>query len=1114
MGLPLRALIVEDSADDAALLLNHLKRGGYDTAWTRVETAPDLMTALASQAWDLIIADHSLPQFSGLAALRIMKEQGLDLPFILVSGAAGEELAVDAMKAGAHDYLTKGNLTRLLPAIDRELREAKERQARNQAEAAIHKSEERFRLLVEGVKDYAIYMLDPEGRIVSWNFGAERITGYSTQEVLGQDFSRFYTNEENEKGQARIDLDLAGKSGRFEDEGWRVRKDGSRFWAALVITAMRDASGTLLGFAKVTQDITERKQTEEQLRKSDERFKHIARATNDAVWDWDLASNSVWWNEGFQTLFGYRGDQIDADADSWFKRLHPDDLDRVNKGLHAVLDGGGSMWSDEYRFRRSDESYAYILNRGYVIRDNQGRPIRMIGAMMDITERKQGEEAVWRARAELAERVAQRTSELAEANEALRLEVAERKRAEIDSERAKAVAEAASQSKSEFLAKMSHEIRTPMNGVIGMTDLLLGTDLSAQQRRHAEIIKSSGEALLTLINDILDFSKIEAGKLELNCADFDPRECLEEVVQMLAQRGSSKGLEIACHIDEGVPARVRGDADRLRQILINLIGNAIKFTDRGEVITRVQMQDASDDALTLRFSIRDTGPGIMPEGMGRLFKSFSQVDSTATRRHGGTGLGLAISKQLAELMGGTIGAESQPGSGSTFWFTLRVHNVPAPSVERTSPVDLRQLRVLAVDDNASCREILADQLGAWGCDVAAEADGAGALKTLIRSAQSRPFNLALLDQDMPGINGVELAKTVRARPELEGTILLLVSPVEGGLDPAALESAGFAGQISKPVRQSQLFDVIMNAVCGSKVQASNATQEPRNIAVIPPAMARLRILVAEDNKVNQMVVAEILARAGHACDIVETGTRAVEEMMRKQYDLVLMDCQMPEMDGFEATRSIREWETANPQRQPIPIVALTANAIKGDRERCLEAGMNGYLSKPIDSKKLVAAIHTFAASGARSNDQTETATSVQTSVGGAIDQNDTVAPFDMKTLLDRCMGNANIVGKILEEFEKQIAGDVRHIEMLVESADAARVGQVAHGLKGAAGIISAEALQQVASQIEQRARTLDWEGIRDSLTPLREEAERCLAHLPTSKRELAAFESLTVKGKS
>jgi signal transduction histidine kinase/DNA-binding response OmpR family regulator len=550
----------------------------------------------------------------------------------------------------------------------------------------------------------------------------------------------------------------------------------------------------------------------------------------------------------------------------------------------------------------------------------------------------------------LEEQVMERTRGMARANERLRDAIAE-------ATEARQAAEQASRAKSEFLARMSHEIRTPMNGVLGMTELMLGTSLNEKQHRFAKTIHQSAESLLTIINDVLDFSKIEAGRLELDSVEFDVAETLEEAAELLASRAHEKDLELLCAPPTKLETLVKGDPARLRQVLINLIGNAVKFTEQGEIVVRLTVTKDSPDAVMLRFEVTDTGVGIKDESQALIFDSFSQEDGSTTRRFGGTGLGLAISRQLVELMGGEIGVTSFPGQGSTFWFAVPFEK--GANKDARLPRSLAGVRVLVVDDNTTNREILEQQLSSWWVNTASAASAAEAL-TVLRSAAAAgaAFDLAILDVDMPEMNGVELARAIRDEAGLDLKLLLL-SSVAAGVKPSDCRELGIDGHISKPARQTQLYELVttaLNATGALDPALADAAEAS------PDTAERLggRVLLVEDNVVNQAVAMGMLDVLGCEVAVAVNGREAIDELGSETYDVVLMDCQMPIMDGFEATANIRAMDD---NRSRIPIIALTANAVDGDRDRCLSAGMDGYLSKPFTVEQLRAALEQHMASG-------------------------------------------------------------------------------------------------------------------------------------------------------
>ena len=720
-----------------------------------------------------------------------------------------------------------------------------------------------------------------------------------------------------------------------------------------------------------------------------------------------------------------------SDADTYSSehamRALADENEIIRTGQSIVGKEEEQTWPDGHK--------TWARTSKVPLRDRRGQIVGTMGISHDITARK------------LAEiELSKKAEELARSNSAL--------------EQLAYAAEAASRTKSEFLANMSHEIRTPLNGIIGMTDLTLETELTAEQRDYLETVKLSADSLLNVINDILDFSKIEAGKIDLEAVDFDLYECVEGVLKSLALRADDKGLELLCEVSPEVPEGLIGDPGRLRQILINLVGNAVKFTMEGEVSLTVEVSNLGEEAGLFHFIVSDTGVGIAPEKLRIIFESFSQADTSTTREFGGTGLGLTISKRLVEMMGGRIWVESEPGAGSSFHFTSRLGIAAKCKVAVESSVGQETicgLRVLILDDNRTNRRIIEGLVRRWGMNPTSVGEGAKALAALSAAADAGdPYGLVLTDMHMPKMDGIEFVKQMRQRTEFaSSTVMMLTSGGQRG-DMARCEELGIAAYLLKPVRQAELRGAIAKALGGGE-QVTHAPMFTRySLQEVDGPRRRLEILLAEDNQVNQKLAIRLLEKRGHRVIVAGNGREALDALEQRSFDLVLMDVQMPEIDGLEATRRLRERESVSGHRQAV--VAMTALVMKGDQERCLAAGMDGYLSKPIRAQELDEMLNNYMA--------TEHHTITLSNVGSA--KEDCVCTAE---LLKRVDGDRGFLAELTELFRADYPVQIHEGLKAVGSNDAPGMERVAHALKGALRNLAAPRASRLAQELEDMGKT-------------------------------------------
>ncbi|MXM64776.1 response regulator [Streptomyces sp. HUCO-GS316] len=903
--------------------------------------------------------------------------------------------------------------------------------------------EERFRLLVKESVDM-VFRRTGEGRFLEVSAPARELLGAGADQVVGTDIAGWVHPADLEDFAAvQQDLDRFGRAVgvvRFR------RADKGSFWGELTSWLVMDEAGEVIevrGFVRRSGE----KARSQLLRMVQDNARSVIDSANDAFVSIDDQGLVIDWNGSAERLFGFTRQEVMGRqlAETIIPGRYRADH---RAGLARVLAGG-----EQHVIGRQVELSA-------LHRDGHEIPIEL---------------AVWPMQLGTGR-----------CFNAFIRDISQRKRAEQALAEARDQALQASQAKSQFVASMSHEIRTPMNGVIGLVELLLGTGLDAEQRRYAEGAQAAGTALLSLINDILDFSKLEAGKLELDEVAFCPQQLVEEVVSLVAQTPQAEGLELIgdCHLD--LPVMMLGDAGRVRQILLNLASNAVKFTERGEVVVRAVPavgQPSAGDASWLRFEVVDTGIGIAKDKQERMFDAFSQADASTTRRYGGTGLGLAICRRLTQAMGGSIGVTSRLGEGSTFWFTVPLRT-PDPAEQppaKARPATLQGLRVLVVDDNETNRLILDTQLRRWDMQPTTVEGGPQALVALHEAAAAgRSFDLVILDMQMPDMDGMELASRITTDHAI-GRVPMLMLSSSTPLPAAELNAAGIARSLPKPVRSSQLMDLL--AELTHTAPPADTTWAAATQAATPDTSRpahRGHLLLAEDNEINQMVATGLLARLGYSLDVASDGIQALQLSQANAYQAVLMDCQMPGMDGYTATRELRRREAGT--HTHLPVIAMTAGALAEDRERCLAAGMDDYVSKPVSADALDQALTRWV-----QPPQPEADDALQVS----IEQRLTELRGDGTPAEDE------LVDRLVDHFlarAPEMTGALFHA---LDRQDAPKIAEQAHSLKGAAGNIGSENLAGCCEELEQRALAADPPSLAETAPRLQDELDRTCRILAT-----------------
>jgi PAS domain S-box-containing protein len=877
--------------------------------------------------------------------------------------------------------------------------------ARKRTAEALRESEEQFRTAFADAP-FGMCLTAPDGHYLQVNAALSRMLGYSERELLEGGWQNLTHPEDLELSRRSVEQLVRYRGPSVEFEKRYIHKSGKAVWVRLKISVVNNSHGAPSHFITHVEDITESRRVKEALEASEERYRMLFARNLAGVLRTTMAGQVLECNQAGALILG-----CDSPAEvigTNIIRFHYSAKDREH--LVRTLKQQKVQTNSELKLRRGD-----------------GQPVWVLASFRFVEEDCPGVEATL-------------------------VDITDRKRAEEQLKQAKEIAEEANQAKSSFLANMSHEIRTPMNGVLGMVGLLLDGELDARQRKRAETVRDSAEALLDILNGILDFSKMEAHKFKLEETVFDLRSLVEGVADLMAVKTQEKGVELLCFIESDVPTQLVGDANRLRQVLVNLAGNAAKFTTAGEVSIRVKLESAADRR-EIRFEVSDTGIGIAADKRRLLFQPFSQVDSSTSRRYGGTGLGLSIVRMLVEMMGGKVGLESEEGKGSCFWFTLPLERQSA--VERPRPLSLAGWRVLVVDDNAASRSLIMEFLDFWKVNASQAADAESALH-LLEHAGGGPFDAVLVDLEMPGTDGERLGNLIREDPKLAGTDLVLLTPQKLAADAERWQQQGFAGHVSKPVKQGELGGCLAS-ILGYGPAPVRPDVKPKPSRTSREMRAQLRLLVVEDNKVNQEVALGILEKLGYRADVVADGRSALCALAEKDYDLVLMDCQLPEMDGYEATRRIRQPDTAV-RNHDIPIIATTAHALAGDREKCLDAGMNGYVSKPLRHEALEQAIEHWTGATlapvapAEAPEPTPSASAVA---------------FDGEDFVERLMGNEDLARRLVRAFVDDIPQQIARLAQALNGLDSQTVRLVAHSIKGAAANVGGLEMQEIAWKLEQ-----------------------------------------------
>ncbi len=910
---------------------------------------------------------------------------------------------------------------------------------REQAEHALREKEAIYKSLVEGLP-LNVFRKDVAGHFVEANQRFCDTLGKPLAEILGKTDNDFFPAEQCQKYR-RDDTHVMETGETLEDVEFYFKLTGEKLYVQVLKAPVRDSRGKIVGVQGMFWDVTARMRADELVRQSDARFRKLVQSSLIGVMVAKLDGAIVEANDELLRMLGYSRAEFEAGGLRW---------DTLTPGEHRAADTQAIV-----QLRASGTCQAW--EKEYLHKDGHRVPV-LVGVTM-----LEGSSADCIC---------------------FVVDITHQKHAEQELKKAKEAADTANQAKSQFLANMSHEVRTPMNAIIGMTELVLNTPLAPKQAEYLKMVLQSGESLLSVINDVLDFSKVESGKVELEELPFGLRDCLGDAVKSLALRAHDKKLELALDVDPGVPDWLLGDPSRLRQIVVNLVNNAIKFTPQGEVVVEVETKARENGSVELLIGVQDTGIGIPPDKLDKVFEAFEQADTSTTRHYGGTGLGLAIVRRLTELMEGRIWVESTVGKGSRFNFTAKLKLCNQPQPDRGTPrrSALKGTRALVVDDNATNRRIVEEVLTNWELLPASAANGDEALRELRHGfRQGRPYELLLSDVNMPECDGYSLIEQVRRDPSIADITVILLTSADQSEDAGRCDGLGVAQRLMKPIKQSELLDAIIAALGIAPTEGDAA--EPAT-APFPASTRPLRILLAEDSIVNQRLAVGLLERHGHRVTIANNGREACERLAGDSFDVVLMDVQMPELDGLSATRHIRESEKQSGGH--VPIIAMTAHALKGDRERCLESGMDEYVSKPIRERQLLAALRGVMGGEEGQPLPADPADELIEPAEGVIDWN---------AALRTCSGDHGLLRDIVQAFLEEYQQRIDEIRKAIDTADFELLNRAAHTIKGSMRYFSAQAVFDRAFALEQLGAQKTLEGAEEVFGLLKQELAKLVPHL-------------------